>query len=69
MQQALDKLIACQEQTCIVIAHRLSTIRSADRICFLEQGRIMETGTHTELMSRPDGAYREFVELQSRGAA
>ena len=48
----------------VVIAHRLSTIRSADRICFLEAGRLVETGAHDELMAKPNGAYRRFVELQ-----
>ena len=48
----------------IVIAHRLSTIRAADRICFLDEGDIVETGSHTELMTKPDGAYRRFVDLQ-----
>jgi ATP-binding cassette subfamily B protein len=53
----------------IVIAHRLSTIRAANQICLLSDGEIVERGTHDELMSRPEGAYREFVELQSQGAA
>ena len=48
----------------VVIAHRLSTIRAADRICFLDQGRIVETGSHDQLMAKPDGAYRRFVDLQ-----
>lgn len=48
----------------IVIAHRLSTIRTADRICFLDEGRIVETGSHDELTAKPNGAYRRFVDLQ-----
>lgn len=48
----------------VVIAHRLSTIRSADRIYFMEDGRVTETGTHDTLIARPDGAYRRFAELQ-----
>ena len=48
----------------IIIAHRLSTIRTADRIYFLEEGRVLETGNHDELMRRTDGAYKRFVELQ-----
>lgn len=49
----------------VVIAHRLSTIRSADRIYFMEDGRIIESGDHDTLMEKPDGAYRRFVELQT----
>ena len=48
----------------IVIAHRLSTIRSADRIVFIDRGKILETGSHDELMARRGGAYRRFVDLQ-----
>lgn len=48
----------------LVIAHRLSTIRSADRILFLENGRLVEEGSHHELAARPGGAYRRFLDLQ-----
>jgi ABC-type multidrug transport system fused ATPase/permease subunit len=53
----------------MVIAHRLSTVRSADQILFVEDGRILERGSHSELMAERNGAYRRFVELQTRGAA
>ncbi|HIM36245.1 MAG TPA: ABC transporter ATP-binding protein [Pseudomonadales bacterium] len=55
---------AAKDRLVIVIAHRLSTIRHADRIIFLEDGRIVESGSEAELMARPDGRYRTFVELQ-----
>ena len=53
-----------EKRLLIVIAHRLSTIRSADRILFIESGRIIETGSHDELMRERSGGYRRFVELQ-----
>ena len=62
IQQSLRKLM--QNRTSFVIAHRLSTITHANRIVVLEQGRIAETGTHTELLSR-SGHYRQMVELQA----
>ena len=60
---------ASRTRLVLVIAHRLSSIREADQILFVDRGRILERGTHEELLARPDGAYRRFVELQSRGAA
>jgi len=60
---------ASRERAVLVIAHRLSTVRHADRIAFVEDGRIIESGTHEELVARPEGAYLRFVELQSQGAA
>jgi len=58
-------------RTClvIIIAHRLSTIRTADKICFIQGGEILEQGCHDELMAKENGHYRYFVELQTQGLA
>ena len=61
IQRAIDKLIV--GRTSIVIAHRLSTIRKADKIIVLERGKIIETGTHQQLM-RARGHYFKLHELQ-----
>ena len=62
IQKALDLLL--KDRTAIIIAHRLSTIRRVDRIYVIEQGRVVETGTHDELYAREDGAYRRLASLQ-----
>jgi len=58
---------AARTRIVFVIAHRLSTVRAADQILFLQAGRVIERGTHAELMTGPEGSYRRFVELQTRG--
>jgi ABC-type multidrug transport system fused ATPase/permease subunit len=61
IEAALDKLLA--GRTSIVIAHRLSTVRRADRVLVMGEGRVIEEGTHEELLSRPS-AYRRLYESQ-----
>jgi ABC-type multidrug transport system fused ATPase/permease subunit len=62
VQDALEKLM--KGRTSIVIAHRLSTIRQADHILVLDSGRIVEQGTHEELLRVANGLYRNLSELQ-----
>jgi len=53
------------DKTIFLIAHRLSTVKHADQILFLNDGRLLERGTHEELMAIEGGQYREFAEAQS----
>ncbi|KAL1518679.1 hypothetical protein AB1Y20_002966 [Prymnesium parvum] len=66
VQQAIDKLM--ENRTTIVIAHRLSTIRHAGNICVFERGRIVEKGTHDELLEM-HGLYERLVQRQMQGAS
>lgn len=68
VQEALDKLMASNEHTTIVIAHRLSTIRNVDRIAFIAGGKVLEFGSHLELMTNTNGRYKRLVDAQNRGA-
>lgn len=62
VQHALDTLM--KGRTSIIIAHRLSTVRNVDRIYVLSQGQIVESGSHTDLMQDPEGAYNQLARLQ-----
>ena len=64
VQEALERLM--KNRTTLVIAHRLSTVRNADLICVMNQGRIVEAGTHAQLLAEDAvGYYRRLVEMQS----
>ena len=58
LQKAMEALT--REKTVLMIAHRLKTVRNADQILVLDQGRIVQRGTHNELIAQ-DGIYRDFV--------
>ncbi|HKA57846.1 MAG TPA: ABC transporter ATP-binding protein [Gemmatimonadales bacterium] len=62
IQQALERLVA--GRTVFAIAHRLSTLRKASRLFVIEEGRLVEHGTHAELLQRSEGMYRRLYELQ-----
>lgn len=62
VQKAIDNLM--KDKTVFVIAHRLSTIQNADRILVINEGELVETGTHTELMSIENGQYKKLYDMQ-----
>ena len=64
VQKAIDNLM--KDKTVFVIAHRLSTIKNADKIVVINEGRIVETGTHEELINIPNGSYKALYEMQFR---
>ncbi|BDI33810.1 ABC transporter [Capsulimonas corticalis] len=62
IQDAIARLVA--GRTTFAIAHRLSTLRNADRLMVIERGKLVELGTHDELLAKPDGVFRKLVDLQ-----
>lgn len=62
VQEAIDEL--CRDRTTIVIAHRLSTVQKAHQIAVMDQGRVVEVGTHQELLNIPNGHYARLYNLQ-----
>jgi subfamily B ATP-binding cassette protein MsbA len=66
VQKAIDNLM--QDKTVFVIAHRLSTIQNADKIVVINQGEIVETGSHNELLTIDGGVYKALYEMQFKKA-
>ena len=62
MQEALERLM--EGRTTVVVAHRLSTVRRADEIVVLQDGRIVERGTHDQLIAQ-NGPYRRLYDMQN----
>ena len=62
VQKAIDNLM--QDKTVFVIAHRLSTIQNANKIVVINEGNIVEIGTHKELLKIENGAYKTLYEMQ-----
>lgn len=62
IQTALEELM--QGRTTFIVAHRLSTVRKADKILVFKEGRVVESGTHQELIEKENGVYRNLYELQ-----
>jgi len=65
IQEAMDELM--KKKTAIVIAHRLSTIMKMDRIIVMDEGKIIEEGTHADLLKESSGIYKKLWEIQSGG--
>jgi ATP-binding cassette subfamily B protein len=64
--EIFDRILkATRQSTTVLISHRFSTVRQADRICVLEEGRVVELGTHDELMAR-NGRYRTMFDMQAQ---
>lgn len=64
MNDAVDRILQARDTTCVIVAHRLSTVARAERIVVLEDGRVSETGTYRELVTRENSRFRELMKAQ-----
>jgi len=63
IREAIDRLVS--GRTTFAIAHRFSTLKNADRLIVLEKGKVVEIGTHEELMAKEEGVFRRLSDMQS----
>lgn len=66
VQESLDRVMI--NRTTIIVAHRLSTVKNADAIAVIQNGKIVEKGSHSELLQNPQGPYTHLIQLQNSGA-
>ncbi|KAL5483290.1 MDL1 [Sanghuangporus weigelae] len=64
VNDAIDKILSSRQTTCLIVAHRISTIARAERIVVLEGGKITESGTYRQLVSRPNSRFRVLMAAQ-----
>ncbi|CAB4303787.1 unnamed protein product [Prunus armeniaca] len=62
VQEALDRIMV--NRTSVIVAHRLSTVRNADTIAIIQKGKMVERGSHSDLIKDPEGAYSQLIRLQ-----
>ncbi|BBG99357.1 P-glycoprotein 11 [Prunus dulcis] len=62
VQEALDRIMV--NRTSVIVAHRLSTVRNADTIAIIHKGKMVERGSHSDLLKDPEGAYSQLIRLQ-----
>jgi ATP-binding cassette subfamily B protein len=67
IQEAIDRLV--HGRTTFAIAHRLSTLQHANRLLVLEKGKLVECGTHAELLQKEDGTFRRLVDMHQQLAS
>ena len=61
VQSAIDEIIRKESMTCVVIAHRLNTVQNSDKIVVFEEGKLLEQGTHDELLAKGGKLHRAIV--------
>ena len=64
VQSSIDELLSAGNATAVVVAHRLSTVKNADKIVVIERGKVVQMGSHDELLAQAGGRYEALVKTQ-----